>query len=312
MPALFEIALPWIILASCAALLISTWRHWGAPLAITGFVALLYLAIWNHVFITQGAAPIGAVRAVGAAIWLSLESGVFGSLLRVVLALALPIYLLASTLNRLGYIGLPMGISVSKGDLKTASGLLPNRNTGTYPLLTAFIIGGLFAAERAGFDVATILFASLFALGIGMIWFWMMAKFPGNARISAVNIGQASLSAASGFGELLLAIGTAGLVLAVLDRTALPIDIASISAAISGEARPTVLLLAALGALGLGMALPGLAAYLIAAALLGPAMRTVGFADLTIHMILLLFSTTAGAIGMIATLHAGRRFQTTT
>ncbi|MGI9485133.1 MAG: TRAP transporter large permease subunit [Geminicoccaceae bacterium] len=99
------------------------------------------------------------------------------------------------------------------------------------------------------------------------------------------------------FGRFLATAVAVGLILAILDRTGLPIDLAQLLAAAAGEAKLPLLVLSVMVAIAMGLIMPSFAAYLIAAALITPALRTVGIASPTAHLLILIVSAVAVAIG---------------
>ena len=106
-------------------------------------------------------------------------------------------------------------------------------------------------------------------------------------RSAATTVLQSLAHGGARFAKLLLAIATVGLILASLDRSGSTIDLAKILAGAAGEARLPLLVFSACVSIALGAVMPALAAYLIVAALVGPALRTVGITDLTIHLFVL-------------------------
>ena len=98
------------------------------------------------------------------------------------------------------------------------------------------------------------------------------------------------------FGALLLAAGTLGMILAVLERTGLPFDLAQILVAVVGEAWLSLILLSAVIAFAFALATPGLAACLITEVLLDSSLRTVGLSDLAIHLPILFLCAGMSAI----------------
>ncbi len=99
------------------------------------------------------------------------------------------------------------------------------------------------------------------------------------------------------FSWLLVVAAAVGLILMVLDQTGLPIDVARLLAGATGEAKLPLLVLTTIAAIGMGLIMPGFAAYLITAALIGPALRTVGIASPTAHLLIFVVSAVAVAIG---------------
>ncbi|MEL6963473.1 MAG: TRAP transporter large permease subunit, partial [Pseudomonadota bacterium] len=89
------------------------------------------------------------------------------------------------------------------------------------------------------------------------------------------------------FAKLLIGVGTASLIMIVIQQTGLANDLAQILVALVGESRAALILLVAMASIGLGLLMPALPAYLIAAALFGLALRTVGIDWLTAQLGLL-------------------------
>lgn len=131
--------------------------------------------------------------------------------------------------------------------------------------------------------------AATFVFFLGMILVWILQRSlskqqrPGQATGRLNGIANAAI----GLSGLLVGIGTASLVMIIVDRTGHGIDLARILAAALGESRLALLLVVTAASIGLGMVMPGIAAYLIAVALFGTALRTVGFDWLTTHLCLL-------------------------
>lgn len=113
------------------------------------------------------------------------------------------------------------------------------------------------------------------------------------------------------FGRLLLSASAVGMILAILDQTGLPFDLAQILVAIAGEARLPLVLLTAVVSIALGLAMPGLVAYLIVVALIGPSLRTVGLTDLTMHLPVLFLCAGASAMVMAQAASDARGGETT-
>jgi TRAP-type uncharacterized transport system fused permease subunit len=136
--------------------------------------------------------------------------------------------------------------------------------------------------------------ATAFLLFLGTGVFWVLRRPGFRNRLPAGTAGpqRPPISALITLGKLLVSIGAAGLTMIVVERTGLAIDIARVLVAIVGESRLTLMVLVATASIIFGMAMPGLAAYLIAVASFAPALRTVGFEGLTIHLCLLAICAT--------------------
>lgn len=100
---------------------------------------------------------------------------------------------------------------------------------------------------------------------------------------------------AAAFGGMLVAAAAVGLILASLERTAIPIDAAQILASVAGEASWPLMVLTLIASIACSMLMPAFAAYLIITTLIGTALTTVGVADLTIHL-LVLFGCLIGVV----------------
>ena len=83
------------------------------------------------------------------------------------------------------------------------------------------------------------------------------------------------------FGRLLMAIGTIGIIVAVLGATGLPLEFAKVISASAGGNLLLALLMAAAAALVLGMGMPTLPAYLTITTFLGPSLTSLGLAYLS-------------------------------
>lgn len=233
MPVLSEVALAWLALLAAFALLASAWRLDSRPLALSGFVALAYFVIWNHVFVTDDLSPIEAAKSAGSAIWLDIND-----------------------------------------KLRRAALLIHETSLGWRSIVAAFV------------------------LFLGMFLFWILQRSlsvqqpPGQAADRLSKLANAAIVLC----ELLVGVGVAGLIMIIVNRTGHDIDLARILAAALGESRLALLLLVTVASIGFGMVMPGLAAYLIAIALFGTALRTVGSDGLFLHLYLLAICATARVI----------------
>lgn len=337
----------WTALVGCAAMLMVTWRLWGAPLAVTGLAALLYAATWRHGFDLPTTGVFDFVRHAGTNLWLGLDLSRLGWVLDILLSKALILFLVGSVLASRVF---PTGSTdnMSAIDITGASRLAAAIHATCQFFLPTLVLGMIFMTVRPGLALPLVATATILPFALSVVWFWIRPTGMGNIMlpsglrwqhaalvggtaitlISAL-VGGMSLQGSSSvalctaivlsfvdagvrssprlmlepiargaaaFSRLLIAAGVIGIVLAVLARSGLPLDIAQILAAITGEARLPVQLLTVLIAIGLGMVMPGLAAYLIATALLGVSLRTVGAADITSHLMILLACAGASAI----------------
>lgn len=102
------------------------------------------------------------------------------------------------------------------------------------------------------------------------------------------------------FGRLLMAIGTIGIIVAVLGSTGLPLEFAKVITASAGDSLLFALLLAAASALALGMGMPTLPAYLTIIIILGPSLTQLGLSDLTSHFFVFYFGVASAITPPVA------------
>lgn len=259
-------------LLGCLAVLLLTWRLWGAALAVAGVMALLYAMTWRQ----------GVDLSSAAAVWFDRDDGALGWLLEATLSVVLPVFLLGSVLADRFF-------STSG----RASG--DDRTRLTDPLfavvqvaLPAPIIAALIMAARPEVDIPLVqdvppAMAAILALGVVLL---LGAVDVVMGRSPTVAL-QALARRGALFGTFLIAAAAVGMILAVLDRTGLPFDVAQLLAGAAGEARLPLVVLAVVVGAAFGAAMPAPAAYLIVVTLLGAAFRTVGLSDLTLHLIVL-------------------------
>lgn len=145
----------------------------------------------------------------------------------------------------------------------------------------------LRTTEQTSFDDMTPILVS--AIPFGVVVIWLCISLLRRRHASAPPSMQLPIKAAAArLGRWLTAILAAGLIVAVFQRTAVPIDLARLSAAALGEARLPMLVFAMTVGVGTGLIMPGIAAFLLTVALLDPALRTVGLSDhLTYPFVLL-------------------------
>ncbi|MEZ5933425.1 MAG: TRAP transporter large permease subunit [Alphaproteobacteria bacterium] len=136
-----------------------------------------------------------------------------------------------------------------------------------------------------------------------------VSAFDSRVRRQPMVLARALAQSGVAFAKLLVAAATAAVIIAVLDRTGLPLDAARLLAGAAGEAPFPLLVLTALAVIGLGMVMPWVAVYPIVVTMIGPSLRTVGLAELTIHLFVLVASAGASVIahGMGAKAMAGAR-----
>ena len=133
-----------------------------------------------------------------------------------------------------------------------------------------------------------VLVLAMFLLLLGMSLFWVLKRSMAMTRQSAQTTDRRSVLVETTvvLGRLLIGIGVAGLLMIIIDRTGHDIDLAQVLAAMLGESRLGSLLVVTAGSIGLAMMTPGFPAYLIAVALFGSALRTVGVDGLTANLYL--------------------------
>jgi len=102
------------------------------------------------------------------------------------------------------------------------------------------------------------------------------------------------------FGRLLMAIGTIGIIIAVLGSTGLPLEFAKVVNANASDSLLVALIFAALASLALGMGMPTLPAYLTIIVILGPALTTLGLSNLTAHFFVFYFGVASAITPPVA------------
>ena len=102
------------------------------------------------------------------------------------------------------------------------------------------------------------------------------------------------------FGRLLMAIGTIGIIIAVLGSTGLPLEFAKVVNANASDSLLVALIFAALASLALGMGMPTLPAYLTIIVILGPALTTLGLTNLTAHFFVFYFGVASAITPPVA------------
>ena len=102
------------------------------------------------------------------------------------------------------------------------------------------------------------------------------------------------------FGRLLMAIGTIGIIIAVLGSTGLPLEFAKVVNANASDSLLVALVFAALASLALGMGMPTLPAYLTIIVILGPALTTLGLSNLTAHFFVFYFGVASAITPPVA------------
>lgn len=100
---LFEFGLIHILtaLAGCACIIVLCWRTWGAPLAICGIVALIYLYTGEHWPWLFETAPVNFIES-SSDLWFNQNDGVLGNIMGIIVYTVLPFVLLGTMLERTG------------------------------------------------------------------------------------------------------------------------------------------------------------------------------------------------------------------
>lgn len=137
------------------------------------------------------------------------------------------------------------------------------------------------------------LVGTLTALLMGLL---LNPRFRQNPRLLLTALAEGGISAA----RIMLAMGTIGIVLAVVNETGVAIRLAGAVAVVGESSLLAALLLAMAGALILGMGLPTLPAYLIIAIMLVPAIVAAGVQPLAAHMFVLYYAVYSSIVPPIA------------
>ncbi len=334
---------PWIALLGIGAVIIFTWRHGSKVLATAAAVAFFSAVAWHIVTWRAGLDGPATALDLVRAFWSSVDDGVLGWVLDVMLSSVFPLFILGSMLVS----AMPPDEAVECRP--PVRRLVAALQAMSRRLIPTFAVGSLFVMTRPGIDLLTMAAVWIPTLCVCLAWFWrtlpvelektvlMPMRWHDAFSVGAV-LATLILALLSGFswqlsvtialgaaiitsfinvdvrqrpdiilrrlaqsgiafaGPLIVA-GAAGLVLAVLDHTGLPIDVARLLAGAAGEASFPLLVLAVMAAFAMGLVMPGFAAYLIVTAMIGLALRTVGIAEPTAHLVILVASAAAVAIG---------------
>ena len=119
-------------------------------------------------------------------------------------------------------------------------------------------------------------------------------------RKKPILVLQAFARGGTTFGRLLMAIGTVGIIIAVLGATGLPLEFAKVISQSAGDNLLVALLFAALAALALGMGMPTLPAYLTIIIILGPSLTSLGLTDLNAHFFVFYFGVASAITPPVA------------
>jgi TRAP transporter 4TM/12TM fusion protein len=170
----------WDGITALMAVLVATvicWRLWGAPIAIIGLIAVLYLATgeyWPGVLQTAGG---NAMDRLAANLWFGSNNGVVGSIFAVILSTVLPFIILGGVLE---------GCGAGSSMIRISFALMQRFRGG--PAYAAILASGMFGTV-SGSAVANV-------VGTGVVTIPMIRKrgfsgdFAGGLESSASAGGQ--------------------------------------------------------------------------------------------------------------------------
>jgi len=125
---------------------------------------------------------------------------------------------------------------------------------------------------------------------IGAVAAWACSFLPGGKPITLRRVTEVTDECARQACQVALPIAAIGIIIGVAIQSNLAIKFSTQLLAISGGTLAGSLLFVTLGILILGMGLPTVAAYVVAAILFVPALKSLGFAELPSHMFVLFFA----------------------
>lgn len=161
-------------------------------------------------------------------------------------------------------------------------------------ILVVVPISTVVVALMAGFSAAG---SAMLALTLLMV----LSFLNPDVRRRPLMVVESFARGGTTFGRLLMAIGTVGIIIAVLGSTGLPLEFAKvISSSAAGNNLLVALIFAALAALALGMGMPTLPAYLTIVIILGPSLTTLGLSDLTAHFFVFYFGVASAITPPVA------------
>ena len=166
------------------------------------------------------------------------------------------------------------------------------RPRGEWPQLLAVLIGlhGLFLllAPAAGGEAAAL--AGLVAVA-GLFAACRMKTMPALAFFAVLitRIGRALRAGATGMLEVALSCACAGIVIGMLMLTGLGLRLSGVLIDLSGNSLPLLLVYTMIASLVLGLGLPTVAAYIVLAILVAPAMTQLGVPALAAHLFVFYF-----------------------
>ena len=92
----------WIATLATAMTAWICWQLWGAPIAILGLLAFLYLATGQYWPGPMATAPSDMAETLAANLWYSIDQDILGSILGIVLTTVLPFIILGALLEGVG------------------------------------------------------------------------------------------------------------------------------------------------------------------------------------------------------------------
>jgi TRAP transporter 4TM/12TM fusion protein len=128
--------------------------------------------------------------------------------------------------------------------------------------------------------------AALWAIGFGIILSWLKSI----SRIGLKKLLNALEDSAKGMIEIAVTCAMAGIIIGMLTLTGLGLKFASLLLAMSGGNLIVGLLLCMVTTIILGMGMPTVAAYVVAAAVIAPGLEALGAPKLSAHMFVFYFA----------------------
>ena len=160
-------------------------------------------------------------------------------------------------------------------------------------ILVVVPIATVVACLIAGFSAAG---SAMLALTLLLVLSFLNPEM----RERPLTVAEAFARGGTTFGRLLMAIGTIGIIIAVLGSTGLPLEFAKVISTSAGENLLVALLFAAIASLALGMGMPTLPAYLTIIIILGPSLTSLGLTDLTAHFFVFYFGVASAITPPVA------------
>ncbi len=91
-----------IALLAAGIVLLLCWASWGLPIALLGFIALVYLATGQYWPGFLRTAPNDFVETIAQNIWYDADQGILGSIMAIILSTVLPFIILGAMLDGVG------------------------------------------------------------------------------------------------------------------------------------------------------------------------------------------------------------------